>query len=283
LDELMRQAAENVRDAQLLELLSDPRPPAPALRPRRRGRALVAFGLVAGALSMFGAGAAFAGWRAQQATARATRGTDVVEVTAASAAPRRALPPPPAAMRDAPAVRLDDPSPPAPVLAPPPSAQAAARAKSTPSQPARAAPSPPPRAVAPTIVVAVADPADASGPPSLEDAMRRAVGAPSASPPSSAPSFVPRTVPSGAAEHPSLGQVNASLGPVLPVARACVPQGAEPIRAMVRFSPSGEVVRVSAPAAEPDVAACVTRALSAMRVPAFAEPTFSVPVVVRPR
>lgn len=110
---------------------------------------------------------------------------------------------------------------------------------------------------------------------SLEEAMRRAAGAPALS---AAPSA--SAAPDARGAQPSLGQVNAALASALPAARACV---RAPVRATLTFASTGGVDDVAIPDAEPAEAACVARALRSARVPSFARPTYTVPITVRPR
>lgn len=114
----------------------------------------------------------------------------------------------------------------------------------------------------------------AAEPLTLEGAMRAAVGEDDASNESGIRIAAPNE--GGIVDHPTLGQINATLNPVLRDARSCLPADGRPVHAKVVFDSSGNVVRVI------DADECVARHLRTMHVPAFTQETYTVSVVVRP-
>ena len=94
---------------------------------------------------------------------------------------------------------------------------------------------------------------------------------------------VPTTtaVASGSTQaHPSLGQVQAALMPVLPSARACFAPDSPETRAMITFESSGAVksVSVTGYAKGRPEESCVRGMLAKARVDPFSDATYSVPV-----
>jgi hypothetical protein len=85
-------------------------------------------------------------------------------------------------------------------------------------------------------------------------------------------------------QKPSQGAVTGSIGAALPAARACLKQDEPVSRASITFGSNGSVssVVVTGKAAGTPAEACIKAALSQAKVPAFAQPTYSANVTVRP-
>jgi hypothetical protein len=118
----------------------------------------------------------------------------------------------------------------------------------------------------------------------LEDAMKTAAGPSDSTNVQTAdekkPAFAPGTVP----QRPSQGAVTGAIGAVLSNARACLGEDDAVSRATITFNGSdGKVasVTVRGGAAGKPAEACIKGALSAAKVPPFAEATYSAPVNVR--
>ncbi len=85
-------------------------------------------------------------------------------------------------------------------------------------------------------------------------------------------------------QKPSQGAVTGALGSALPAARGCLKPDDPVSRAAVTFGSNGSVqsVVVSGSAAGKPAEACIKSALGKAKVPAFAMPTYSANVTVRP-
>jgi hypothetical protein len=85
-------------------------------------------------------------------------------------------------------------------------------------------------------------------------------------------------------QKPSQGAVTGAVGAALPAARACLKPDEPVSRAAITFGSNGSVssVVVTGNAAGKPAEACIKAALSKAKVPAFAMPTYSANVTVRP-
>lgn len=158
---------------------------------------------------------------------------------------------------------------------------AAPRANAKVAEPAPAAPAPVAKAAAPK--KEEAKPAEPSGPAgSLGDAMRQAAGPGEQAATAEAKPTGPAagTVP----QKPSQGALTGALGAVLPAARSCLGPDDPVSKATVVFNNGGTVdsVTVSGNAAGKASGECIKTALSKAKVGAFAEPTYSAHITVRP-
>ena len=90
--------------------------------------------------------------------------------------------------------------------------------------------------------------------------------------------------PGSVSQKPSQGAVTGALGAVLPGARGCLGPDDAVSRAQVVFGSNGGVqsINVTGGAAGKPAEACIKGALSAAKVPPFAQPTYSATVTVRP-
>lgn len=121
---------------------------------------------------------------------------------------------------------------------------------------------------------------------------RPAVPEPRAAPPAAAPPAEdsgpsPRMRPAAQGmnlpDHPSTGEVQASLAKVLPTAQQCLPRGHPPVPTTVSFVSDGRVGRVTPPGnVNAAVQGCVKDALGMARVSPFARLTYGVQTTVRP-
>lgn len=93
-----------------------------------------------------------------------------------------------------------------------------------------------------------------------------------------------RAPSANAQAHPSLGQVQAALMPLLPSARACFAPDSPPTQTVITFGSDGSVksVTVSGFARGKPQEACVRGMLLKARVDPFSDPSYSVPYTVRP-
>jgi len=93
------------------------------------------------------------------------------------------------------------------------------------------------------------------------------------------PQFAAGTVP----QRPSQGAVTSAINAVLPNARACLSEDDAVSRATITFASAGNVqsVTVRGGAAGKPAEQCIKGALSAAKVPPFAEATYQMPVNVR--
>lgn len=158
---------------------------------------------------------------------------------------------------------------------------AAAVAAAAPAAPTAATPDPKLIAVVPTAT------APAGNDKSLEALMQQAAGVTSAPPTPAAtatPDDATQPAPGSVPLRPSTGAVRGALGAVTAGARACLDPDDPISHAMVTFQSDGSVqnVTVSGGAAGKPAEACIRTALSRARIPAFASPTFSAPVTIRP-
>jgi hypothetical protein len=122
---------------------------------------------------------------------------------------------------------------------------------------------------------------------SLEALMQQAAGvtsSPTAPAATASDDGTQATAPGSVPLRPSTGAVRGALGAVTPGARACLDPDDAVSHAMVTFQSDGSVqnVTVSGSAAGKPAEACIRTALSRARIPAFASPTFSAPVTIRP-
>ena len=145
-------------------------------------------------------------------------------------------------------------------------------------KPAPAAPAPPPP------VAKTAVPTSTGGDANLENAMKTAAGpsdtnAPVQTADEKKPQFAAGTVP----QRPSQGAVTSAISSVLPNARACLSADDAVSRATITFASDGSVqsVAVRGGAAGKPAEQCIKGALSAAKVPPFAESTYVMPVTVR--
>lgn len=116
----------------------------------------------------------------------------------------------------------------------------------------------------------------------LKGAMENAVG-PDGKPKAEMAPAVDTSV-RGTQPKPSQGQVQGAIGAVLMKARECLGPDDAVSKANVVFGSDGAVqsVSVSGGAAGKPAEACIKGALGKAKVPAFADPTYSFPVTVRP-
>ncbi len=101
-----------------------------------------------------------------------------------------------------------------------------------------------------------------------------------AAPAATDPAIAAGSVP----QKPSQGAVTGAIGAALPAARACLKQDEPVSRAAVTFGSNGSVqsVIVTGNAAGKPAEGCIKAALGKAKVPAFAMPTYSANVTVRP-
>lgn len=116
----------------------------------------------------------------------------------------------------------------------------------------------------------------------LKGAMENAVG-PDGKPKAEMAPAIDTSV-RGTQPKPSQGQVQGAIGAVLMKARECLGPDDAVSKANVVFGSDGAVqsVSVSGGAAGKPAEACIKGALGKAKVPAFADPTYSFPVTVRP-
>lgn len=119
---------------------------------------------------------------------------------------------------------------------------------------------------------------------SLDEEMKKAVGANESQP---APQDDSKPASGGGGnvpEQPSQGNAQAAIRAVVPAARACVAGAPEPTSASITFGSSGAVQSVSVTgwAAANGKAACVKSALQGAHVSPFAKPTFTASATIRP-
>ena len=103
-----------------------------------------------------------------------------------------------------------------------------------------------------------------------------------ADPTPTATEVVPQGTPQN--QHPSQAQIQMALGPVMPNARACLLPDDQPSRASVTFQSDGTVksVGVTGYAAGKPQEACIKSALTHARSAPFIDPTYTLPVTIRP-
>lgn len=118
----------------------------------------------------------------------------------------------------------------------------------------------------------------------LDDAMRKAAGDPSAkkdeTPQPASEDKGPKNVP----DQPPVGSVNAYVAAARSAAKGCVAGADAPTTATVTFGSNGAVSKVSVGgwAAGKPAASCVDGAMRGKGVEAFSKPSYSVTVTVRP-
>jgi hypothetical protein len=90
--------------------------------------------------------------------------------------------------------------------------------------------------------------------------------------------------PGSVPQKPSQGAVTGAIGAALPGARACLKADDPVSKATITFGASGAVqsVTVTGAAAGKPAEACIKAALGRAKVPAFAQPTYTASVTVRP-
>ena len=143
----------------------------------------------------------------------------------------------------------------------------------------KAAPAPPPPA--PPVAVANAGGAPSGG--DLDKAIKTAAGPSDSTNVTPAddkkPAFAAGTVP----QRPSQGAVTGAIGAVLSNARACLGADDAVSRATIKFGSDGSVqsVSVHGGAAGKPAEQCIKGALSAAKVPPFAESTYTANITVR--
>jgi len=142
-----------------------------------------------------------------------------------------------------------------------------------------AASRPDPKMVASDLPPSPAGPAGALG-DAMKNAVKTGEPVPAAAETGNEPTFAPGTV----AQTPSQGAVSGALGSVLPTARGCLGPDDPVSQARVTFKATGVVdsVVVTGSAAGKPAEACIRKALTAARVPPFAQDTFSANVKIRP-
>lgn len=260
--------------------------PAPKPMPEEKSRAGVIVGVIVG-FAAIAAGAFFfvSSHKKPEAVASAPVAAEVKPAT-----PAATQAPPPAAtvaVADQPQVAASA----APVAEEAPLAVAAKSGSGRPHgaktkagsdkeapAPAAAAPAPePPKEAAPTKV------ASKGGAMDLKGAMENAVG-PDGKPKNDKVEPALDTSVRGTQPKPSQGQVQGAIGAVLMKARECLGPDDAVSKANVVFGSDGSVqsVSVSGGAAGKPAEGCIKGALGKAKVPAFADPTYSFPVTVRP-
>ena len=90
--------------------------------------------------------------------------------------------------------------------------------------------------------------------------------------------------PPDAPQHPSAGQVQAAIVPLMATAKGCFAPDSPPTRANVVFQSDGSVksVGITGFAAGKPQESCVRPALSKAHVDPFHAPTYSIPITIRP-